>query len=691
MSAHAVQSVIATDRGLRSPYNEMVPAQLLDYFRARTHVHYFPVPDAEETRPEKIEAIMHYRFEFNGEGYQMPEPMDWLTNPSPDVEWHIVLHKFYYAVGLGIAYRARQEARYVTRWMSLTSSWIKQAPVGFIAADVTGRRVQNWIYAYYYFISQAPAAPVCPDFHDCFLTSLCEQVNFLCDNLTPARNHRTLELYAIFLASVVFPEFRDAARWRELSVTELANNIQSDLLPDGVHIELSTDYHHLVLKNFLNVRRLAQLNAIAMPAIFDVRLVQGLEFSMHAHKPDGIVPSLSDGDARGFLDLLQVGADLYGREDMRYVATGGAAGVAPDERARAFSDSGYYVLRSGWGRGRRSFADEQYLVFDCGPIGAGNHGHLDCLSFELAAFGRSLIVDPGRYTYSEAGDTNWRVAFRGTAYHNTVTVDGKNQTRYEPRVVKEVSRHKQGSTRHRISGPAPEARLLAFESRPGFDLLRAVARSAEYDAEHERYVIFAFDEYWLLCDQLRASQTHTYDQRLHLAPQPLANVVCARARGTLLAQTPNLLIAHEDIGDISLNVELGYVSFKYGEKHEAPVMCLRQSNADARFHTLLYPHRDAPPTISLRELQPVRAAGGADSARACALRVIVGVGEQLHTDYFVYSDDARATWRVANYVFRGSFLALREDAYGDIVALHASDDAVVHEDGRLLHRGLLAS
>ena len=697
MTAHAMRDpatfAASADarRGLRLPYADMDPTQLLAHFRSRSDIHYFAVPDVEETRPEKIEAIMNNRFEFNGEEHSMPEPMDWLRNPSADVEWHILLHKFYYAVGLGVGYSARPGARYATRWMSLTSSWIQQTPVGFIAADVTGRRVQNWIYAYYHFVSHAPAAPICPEFHERFLASLREQVNFLCNNLTPARNHRTLELYAIFLASIVFPEFVDAPRWRELSVAELTKNIQTDLLVDGVHIELSTDYHHLVLKNFLNVRRLAQLNGIAMPPVFDQRLVQGLEFSMHAHKPDGIVPSLSDGDARSFLDLLQLGADLYGREDLRFVATRGAAGSAPEERARAFTDSGYYVLRSGWGQGQRSYADEHYLIFDCGPIGAGNHGHLDCLSFELAAYGRSLIVDPGRYTYSEAGDTNWRVAFRGTAYHNTVTVDGKNQTRYEPRVVKEVSRHKHGSTRHRIAGPAPEARLLAFESRPGLDMVRGVARSVEYDAEHERQIMFAFDEYWLVCDQLRAPQRHTYDQRLHLAPEAAGQVHTSRERGTLLVRSPNLVVAHEDVGDVLLAIEPGYVSFKYGEKHEAPVVRFSQREANARFHTLLYPHRGEAPSISLRELHPARADRGAESASACALRVNIGMADAIYTDYLIYADDARATWRVASYTFKGSFLALREDAYGDVVALHASDDAMVYEDGRLLHRGLLVS
>ena len=399
---------------------------------------YFPVPDAEETRPEKIEAITQDRFELNGETHHLPAPIAWTKNPSDDLEWHILLHKFYYGVGLGMAFERSGEQRYARKWVELVDSWIAQTPVGFIAADVTGRRVQNWIYAYHYFVLRGRDAGFDPAFHRRLLASIHEQVEFLCGNLAPARNHRTLELYAVFLAGVAFPEMHSAARWRAFALKLLVENMRTDLLPDGVQCELSTDYHHLVLKNYLNVRRLAKLNSIEVPREMDEHLLRALEFSVHAHKPDGIVPSLSDGDACSFRELLMQGYELYGRPDMLYVATGGARGSAPARRSVLFPDSGYAIVRSGWGSAAEPFADAQYLILDCGPLGAGNHGHFDCLSFELAAFGRSLVLDPGRYTYSEAGDINWRVAFRGTAYHNTVTVDGRNQTRYVPSVLKDA-------------------------------------------------------------------------------------------------------------------------------------------------------------------------------------------------------------------------------------------------------------
>lgn len=582
------------------PFDRMSDEQLLDHFHSRRGVEFFSVPDPDETRPERIEAIMQHRFEFVGQCFTLGDPVDWLDNPSADVEWHILLHKFYYAVGLALAYERTGDTRYADRWVRLTTSWIAATPPGFIAADVTGRRVQNWIYAYRHFVAGVREPAAAPSFHRRFLESIYQQVEFLCRNLTAARNHRTLELYAIFLAGVVFPEMRRAVQWREFALEQIVVNMRTDLLPDGVQCELSTDYHHLVLKNYLCVRRLSALNRLSVPHEMDEALVRALEFSMHAHKPDGIVPSLSDGDARGFLELLGQGAELYGREDMRYVATGGVAGKAPSERVAHFRDGGYAVVRGGWGADSKAYSDDQYLILDCGPLGAGNHGHFDCLSFELAAFGRSLVVDPGRYTYSEAGETNWRIHFRGTAAHNTVTIDGRNQTRYVPKPVKEPSRHAMGSVRHKVAGPAPDVQFERVAAGSRFDLLHGFARSNEYDVMHERAICFVGRQYWVVADWLHGTDVHRYDLRFQLSESAEGRVTTSFTDCTRRILSPSLLIAQARTDGCDLSIDEGHVSYRYGERFAAPVVRFSASASSAAFLTVLFPFRDIAPTVSIR-------------------------------------------------------------------------------------------
>jgi hypothetical protein len=655
------------------PWDKLDDAALLAHFRGPRGVQYYPVADADECRPEKIDALLVGRFEFNGETHRLPEPIAWLHNPSADVEWQILLHKFYYAVGLGLAFERTGQAAYVQRWVELLDTWMQTTPPGFIAADVTGRRVQNWIYSLHLFVGHAAhdsGSLIAADFHHRLLHSLHEQVEFLCANLTAKRNHRTLELYAIFLAGVVFPEMRRAAFWREFALRETVANLASDLLADGVHCELSTDYHHLVLKNGLNFRRLAALNGVAVPALFDQALQRGLEFSLHVHQPAGIVPSLSDGDARGFLDLLHQGAELYGREDMLYVASQGREGAPPGQRFAHFDASGYSIVRSGWGKGggdsTMPFTDAQHLVFDCGPLGEGNHGHFDCLSFELAAYGRALIVDPGRYTYSEAVNAddgiNWRVRFRSTAVHNTVCVDGRNQTRYVPKAIKPGTRHAAGTVRHKISGPAPDALWIERQQGEHIDLLHGQARSHEYDAVHERCIVFVDRQYWIVSDWLRAATVHDYRLNFQLGAQAEGRALLAAGAAWRLS-SPGLLLLQPARAGVEAALQPSWVSARYGDKQAAPALQFTQQARDADFDSVLLPWRDIEPAATL---ETVAARG--DGVPSTALRIALQAqGERVVDHWFHSRGPAAARWRIDGFEFSGRWAYWRESADGRLL------------------------
>ena len=97
------------------------------------------------------------------------------------------------------------------------------------------------------------------------------------------------------------------------------------------------------------------------------------------------------------------------------------------------------------------------------------------------------MLDPGRFTYAEGGARNLRHWFRGTAAHNTVTVDGTDQTPY---------------ARSRSSLPSAQATFLGRETRDGLDILCGEVRSPVYEAVHRRRVILVDGAYWVIEDRL---------------------------------------------------------------------------------------------------------------------------------------------------------------------------------------------
>ena len=158
------------------------------------------------------------------------------------------------------------------------------------------------------------------------LASLADQVEHVRGNLAPARNHRTLELYALFIAGARVPRARDLL---DLAVAELDRNLATDFRPDGVHREASTHYHAIALRSFVGARENARRYGIELPPGFDERLARAPRLPGALHAP--------------------------GRDDPRALRRrhgrllrGCSATRVRRERNVSFPDGGYYVQRSGW-------------------------------------------------------------------------------------------------------------------------------------------------------------------------------------------------------------------------------------------------------------------------------------------------------------------------------------------------------
>jgi hypothetical protein len=159
---------------------------------------------------------------------------------------------------------------------------------------------------------------------------------------------------------------------------------------------------------------------------------------------DGYVLDLGEREDRA-RSLLAVAAVLFERPDFKALSAGcreplfwllGRKGCEAHQRmeagthpeplsSRALPESGYYLLQAG-SPGRK---DAISVAFDCGELGFGPiaaHGHADALSFTLRAFGEDILVDPGTFDYfTYPADRKY---FRSTYAHNTVVVDGRDQS-----------------------------------------------------------------------------------------------------------------------------------------------------------------------------------------------------------------------------------------------------------------------
>jgi len=491
------------------------------------------------------------RFTHAGVTLELGLPPDWhAAGLADDEEWLIECSKFLWGLDLAHAYEQTGERRFRDAWELLVDSWVEQVPPRADATEVAARRLQNWVFARETF----GGSPRLDE-------RIADEVVWVRSNLTRARNHRTLELHGLLVAALGVPALDADGSLAEFALEQLRANLDADFHPSGVHREASTHYHALAVRSLLSALENARRFGLDLGSRYEEQLARACTFLVHVHRPDGGLPALSDADTDGHPELLDLAARLLD----------GFERVPATPRA-SFPDGGYFVQRSGWD------ADARFLVFDCGPLGDGGHGHYDALSFEAAAHGARLVVDPGRYTYAEA-EPNLRRWFKGTAAHNTVTVDGLDQTPY---------------ARGKPRGAVAQARTGARTARPGLDVLRGEVQSPVYDAVHTRTVLFVDDAYWIVEDRLDAPTEHYYDLRFHLASGPL------RVDGSRVT-TPALVL--EIAGAETVAIEDGWVSPSYGIREPAPVVSAARSGREARFVTLLAPARTA---VALHAVGPGR-------------------------------------------------------------------------------------
>lgn len=476
---------------------------------------------------------------------------DWLGAGLPaDEEWGLEWRQFYFGLDLAHAFGETGDRGYLDAWERLVESWIERVPVDADPSEVLARRVQNWLYAWRVFAESPTFDGLGDGLDERIVASVAEQAEWLRANLTPARNHRTLELYALLVIALALPELDPGTELCAFALAQLDRNLADDFRPDGVHVEQSTHYHCIVLRSFVAARENMRRFGLDPPDGFDERLARAREFAWHCRRPDGSIPMLSDADGGSYGELLELAGELLGRP-------------APRETNVSFPDGGYYVQRSGWD------ADARFLILDCGPLGEGGHGHYDLLSLEAVAGDRALVIDPGRYTYSGEGAENARHWFKGTAAHNTVCVDGLDQTPYR---------------RGKPKGPVAEGRLVERVTRDGLDVIHAEARSPCYEVVHERRVSFVGGEHWVVTDVLRAEESHRYDLRWHLAPEAWGEVSVSGS--TVHAPGLELVVLPE----CELRIEPGWVAPAYGVRERAPVVSAVQERAHgARFVTRIVP------------------------------------------------------------------------------------------------------
>lgn len=584
-------------------------------------------PDERQATCQIADQVYQHTFTFRGEPpVQFGDKISWVHCPNNNIDWTWDLNRHTYFTALGRAYWYSQDERYADKFRELLLDWLVANPpqldqLNWQSVFEVAFRIKIWIWAYFYFrANRAFDEDLCLG----LLKGLLIHGHFLEKNIEyhTRNNHLLLEAKSLAMLGLLFPEFKSAHQWQARGLALLFQEVRRQVCADGVHGERALHYHRVVAGELLEMLVLLENNHQSIPPdVFD-RFERMVEYELWVTKPNGLIPLLADSaleDTHLRFSAARGGPLFLRRDGLRAVAPPPDEAIAwllgaarledqscqPDAEpaclaSRAFVEGGYYIMRSG------TAAEATYLAFDCGPFGyelEPYHGHADALSFELFAYGQTLVVDPG--IYSAHLGSAWRLFFRGSRAHNTVVVDEQDQSLLL-------------DTR-RIYRPA-RARLHHWLSDEDFDWVdgshdgyRRLARPIT----HRRQIFFVKPEYWVVVDTLTGQGDHCFDLYFHFMPGTeveldrsgrVAQVLkheAAESALTIAALASGPTQAQVIIGET--NPIQGWVSFYSGEKVPAPVLRFRlEGAAPVKFCTVLYPHQiggAGPVTISTLALE----------------------------------------------------------------------------------------
>jgi hypothetical protein len=498
-------------------------------------------------------------------------------------------------------------------------------------------------------------------------------------NVSP--NWGLMESNGLAHMGILFPEFKQAKDWQCEAMSRFEEQIRMQLCEEGMQVERASGYHLVCTFCFMQILDLALRNNVRVSDTYKKNAEKMIDFVVSIMKPHGVYPMLKDADESDVFGerasyglwedinnlnmledhndlrwVLTVGARLFNRPDMLWVATHGGEGEKPTLGSIAMPDSGFCVMRSGWED------DDLYCVFTCGELGVMDqscvHGNADALSVDVSGFGETLLIDPGRYIY----EGPWRVWFKSTPAHNSITVDDQDSSELADEWMFKT---KARSTLHAWS--STEKYDYVDGSHDGFERL-------DDPVTHRRRILFVKPRFWLVVDDLTARGQHQYEQYWHFGPEaeviqaPDLSVTARYKNRAGIQVTPvfteGLSLTRYQGSDDPIQ---GWVSYDYAVKVPAPVLQYgKRADKGMTYATLLVPYQGEGINAA------VKALSGNQYEVTC--------GDSTYL--ILFGDGSMQT--LGDFEFDGDMLCAEYDLNGTLIDCSAAKASLIRYKGKTI-------
>jgi hypothetical protein len=437
-----------------------------------------------------------------------------------DLKFILEPSRFLFVYPLARAYAIGGDERYPEAFWSAVENWAEHSPPMsgplWICGQESSLRILAWSFGLYAFIHSSATTPKRVEL---LLSMIAAHAWRTVQTVGYAQSQRSNHLFSeatgLWTAGTLFPELKDAKVWQVLGARLLQEAVLDQITSEGVHLQYSFNYQRMILHLLLWTIRLAEIDKIQLAAAIHTRANAALDFlAQFVDAESGRVPNYGSNDGTNILPLsttdysdyrplLRLGEHILGcsaafgpglwDESALWLSANSAKRTQSEatqgERTITLSSSAGYH-RVG---GKNSWAMVRAGSYTRRPFQA------DQLHVDLWWHGLNLARDAGTYLYN--GERPLDNGLAGTAVHNTVMVDGRDQMHRAGRFLWLDWAQASGRSFATTGAGAPDC----FQGeQDGYRRLGVI---------HRRMVRCVSEDAWVIVDDLLGSGVH--EARLH--------------------------------------------------------------------------------------------------------------------------------------------------------------------------------
>ncbi|MGY0391385.1 heparinase II/III family protein [Bizionia sp. KMM 8389] len=526
---------------LKSELKQATQAELAAYFRTKFSERYFY---DWKTNEKRVETYFETYPELKN--YHTNRAEDHLTKYQADAKWKL---PFNYQNGKPVnAYALRHLARqhkmvdigyyyfytgkdvqyldYFTQQLSSLNQALESNTYetikdgnGIYEAFRSGYRVLNWLQLHNLFLGETEYSD---EEQLTTIATLLQHAQHLYEHNSEFKsgNHQTRGLSALAMIAIVLQDFEGANVWYSHAMKLLEAHLSKEINADGFQFERSVHYHMSDIGNYFYVYQLAKKSNLQISTYWESQLKNMFSTLVKIAYPNKTAPVLSDDTDQPWAEYniisnaITLGYVMFNNPEMGYFANSHIDAKMfwylsseqlnmltdinqkkPEYQSLHFPETGYYIMRNGWDK------KDHMLVISAGLDSLKpDHQHGDMLGIQGMANGQVIL--PNYQVRYSLEDYEW---FKNSMVKNVALVDQELQG-------KQYTSNKGGSGFGKFK-KLPKPETILWETSENFDIFVGTHDGFNnIDVAYTRQVIDSKDGFWIVKDNFKSNQEHTYKQ-----------------------------------------------------------------------------------------------------------------------------------------------------------------------------------